>query len=143
MFLSLLLGLLLFACSNYEQLTNSDNNLESDEELSLDKDYGGYNTCDELVAFGDPELLDEFSGDAEVEDKINDKSEIIEELNSSSVKAYFLRITWGLLEGDSSATEIIDWTGSIEVNKGTLVILRTILFGSSRVKQQGPKSISP
>lgn len=126
---TVLLGILLFACSGYDQITNLNDSTTNDEELSLDKAYGGFDTNDEPVAFGDTDLLNDFSeDDAEVDDEFSKGADVTEDLNSSSMKAYFLRITWGYLEGSSDATEVINWSGSAEVNKGTLVIFRTILF---------------
>ncbi|MFQ6112466.1 MAG: hypothetical protein ACE5NG_00085 [bacterium] len=118
---------LVLGCSN-EPLTNSREDLEGDEELSLDKEFGGFDTSDEPVGFGEPDMVDDFPEDADVADAFSVEAETVEALNSDTVKAYFLRITWGLLEGDSTATEVIDWSGSAEINKGTLVLLKTIRF---------------
>lgn len=121
------LAVLFSACSN-EQLTSTDDNIGSGEEISLDKAYGGYSTNDEEMAFGDQELLTDFPEDEVVDDGLSDEPQTVVALNSSTVKAYFLRITWGFLEGDSTATEVVDWSGSAEINKGTLALLRTIRF---------------
>lgn len=123
----LLVAFLMAACSN-DKLTSPGDIPGEDEEVSLDKEFGGYNTTDEPTAFGDKEMMDEFGEDSEVDDAISDAPETLVDLNSDKVKALFLRITWGLLEGDSTATEEVDWSGSAEINKGTLVLLKTIRF---------------
>lgn len=121
----------LSACSN--QPTGSSNeNIGEQAQLSLDKEFGGYETNDEQPAFGEVEMYDDFPEDVDVADSYTDDANVADALDLSSdapsVKVYFLRITWGLLEGDSSATEIIDWSGSAEINKGTLVVLKQIRF---------------
>ncbi|RMF57553.1 MAG: hypothetical protein D6743_18835 [Calditrichaeota bacterium] len=123
---TLLAALALSACSSNqatEALTGGD------ENLSLDKEFGGFGGGDESPGFGDPELMNDSPEDAQVSDVIADEPAVIDAMSSDSpVKAFFLRITWGLLEGDSSATEVIDWSGSAEVSRGTLLVLRTIRF---------------
>ncbi|MFQ5863793.1 MAG: hypothetical protein ACE5IW_01030 [bacterium] len=116
-----------FGCSS-EQLTSPEENLEGEEELSLDKDFGGFDTSDEPVGFGEPDMVDDFPEDAGVADAFSAEPATVEALNSDTIKVFFLRITWGLLEGDSTATDVIDWSGSAEINKGTLVLLKTIRF---------------
>ncbi|MFQ5823483.1 MAG: hypothetical protein ACE5JB_05460 [bacterium] len=118
---------LLIGCGK-NQLISPDEELEGEEELSLDKEFGGFDTSDEAIGFGDPNMVDDFTEDADVADAFSVEAETIEALNADTVKAYFLRITWGQLEGDSTATEVIDWSGSAEINKGTLVLLKTIRF---------------
>jgi hypothetical protein len=114
---------LLTACSK-DQPTGPDQNRDSVDELSLDAEFGGYTTGDELPGFGDPNFLSEFGEDADVNDPMSSLSKTA----SSSVKSYLVRVTWGKLEGDSTATEVVDWSGYAEVNKGTLAALKTIRF---------------
>jgi hypothetical protein len=115
----------LVAC-NSEQLVNPDEN--SDEEISLDKAFGGYDTDDEAAAFGESDLVTDFPEDAEVADSFSDDPAVVAELNSATTKVYFLRIIWGYLEGDSTAAEVTDWSGSAQINKGALLLLKTIRF---------------
>ncbi len=125
--LGVLVMFLAIGCSN-EQAISPDENPPGEEELSLDKPFGGFNTEDETVGFGDPDMIDDFPEDVDVADPFSVDPVTVEALNSDSIKAFFVRITWGLLEGDSTATEVLDWSGFAEINKGTLVVLKTILF---------------
>jgi hypothetical protein len=118
---------LLTACSK-DQPTGPDQNLGSDEQLSLDKEFGGFTNSDELPGFGDPNFLNEFGEDADVADPMSSLSKTAAELASSAVKSYLVRLSWGRLEGDSTATEVVDWSGSAEVNKGTLAVLKAVRF---------------
>lgn len=115
----------LAACGN-EPLVNSND--PGNEEVSLDKSFGGYDTDDEAVGFGESEMVADFPEDQEVENSFSDDPAVVAELDAATTKVYFLRATWGYLEGDSTATETIDWSGSAQVNKGTLLLLKTIHF---------------
>ena len=124
----------LTACSSNEELTGVDEQLNSGElELSLDKEFGGYETDDEAAAFGEVDMLESFPEDLQVVDSFDGDPAVTDAISDvpSTIPAYFLRITWGLLEGDSTATEVIDWNGSAEINKGTLVVMRKIRFESN------------
>lgn len=94
----------------------------------LDQPYGGYTTANELPAFGDPILAADFADDSIVDDPVATDANFEALLDSQTVSAYFIRIVWGLLEMDSSATQIYEWSGSASVNKGVLGITRTIRF---------------
>lgn len=129
--------LVLSACTSNDSLTDAGNVAGGEEKLSLEKEFGGFETNDESVAFGEADMLDDFPEDQEVTDAFAADAAVVDALSYSTdardssdapIRAYFLRIKYGLLEGDSTATEIIDWSGSAEVNKGTLVVLRTIRF---------------
>jgi hypothetical protein len=123
------LTLSFFAACGNEQLVNSTD--PGDEEVSLDKSFGGYDTDDEAVGFGETDMIDDFPEDVEVDDSISDDPTVVAELNDARSKVYFLRVTWGYLEGDSTATETTDWSGAAQVSKGTLVLLKTVRFESN------------
>lgn len=126
------LALTLFSACSDQPTGSSGENLEEQAQLSLDKEFGGYEADDEQPAFGEVEMYDDFPEDVDATDSYGDESDVADALDFStdapSVNVFFLRITWGLLEGDSSATEVIDWSGSAEISKGTLVVLKKIRF---------------
>ncbi len=128
-----LLAMLVFsACSNNEQLT-APGEESGEEALSLEKEFGGYESNDETSAFGDSEIADEFGEDEIVVDSYATDAAVTDVLDPAiaardGVNACFVRVTWGLLEGDSTATDVINWDGSAQVSKGTLVVLRKIRF---------------
>ena len=98
------------------------------EVTELDSPYGGYDTSDELPAFGDALMAAEFEEDNDVTDPITLDPAFTNAIDSVKVKAYFIRIAWGLLEFDSTATTVVNWNGSASVNRGTLGIKKEILF---------------
>lgn len=116
----------LTACSKNEPISADQNN--SDGQLNINAANGGFTTSDEPVAFGDADVVNESSEDEDVVDAMSVDPVTQATLNSTAIKSYVLRITFGLLEGDSSATEVVDWSGYAEINKGTLALLKTIRF---------------
>ena len=107
---------------------NSPNEPEQNEITELDKPYGGYSTSDELPAFGDAEMVTEFASDEEAGDVVATDPEFVAGLDSTKVDAYFIRLMWGFLAYDSTATEVIDWSGSATATKGVLALMKTIRF---------------
>ncbi|MFZ5517207.1 MAG: hypothetical protein ACOY90_11250 [Candidatus Zhuqueibacterota bacterium] len=107
---------------------NSPTENDQVEETDLDKAYGGFNTSDELPAFGDASIAADFPEDEEVNDPVVEDPEFSATLDSNTVNAYFIRITWGLLEMDSTATTVINWSGTASVNQGVLGVMRAIKF---------------
>jgi len=101
---------------------------QDEQETELDKPYGGFDTSDELPAFGDPEMSVAYDDDEDADDPISLDPEFTSSVSADTVNAYFIRITWGLLEFDSTATEIINWNGSASITRGTLGVMKTIRF---------------
>ncbi|MGH7598045.1 MAG: hypothetical protein ACREOI_16970 [bacterium] len=112
---------LLTACSN-DQPAGPE--LDA-EQSSLDEAYGGLTTSDELPGFGDADLINAANEDVDVADPFNSLGKSAE---VAGIKTYVVRLAWGKLEGDSTATAVVDWSGFAEVNKGTLAVLKTIRF---------------
>ncbi|MBC8180985.1 hypothetical protein H8E88_07660 [candidate division KSB1 bacterium] len=113
---------------------NSPNEPDETEITELDKPYGGYTTSDELPAFGDALLITEFNDDKTAADEVSTDPAFTAALDSQKVDAYFIRVVWGLLEFDSTATEVVDWSGSASVSKGVLGLTKIIRFeGPDRV----------
>lgn len=128
----LLIGLMLMFAINgcifdspKEAADEPENN---QEESALELDFGGYNTADEAAAFGDQSLTTDFEEDEAVSDLLEADASVNADLESNSINTYFLRIKWGRLQWDSTATEVTDWSGKASINKGTLVVLRKIRF---------------
>jgi hypothetical protein len=112
------------AC-NKEQPLGADADLA--KEVSLEKDFGGFTASDEAPMFSDEEVLAESGEDESVIDPVNyDAATNL--AAAAGFKAYVVRVAWGLLEGDSTATEVIDWSGSVRVSRGVLAVLKVIRF---------------
>lgn len=119
-------SMLLTAC-NQEQPVEAGADPNSTGELSLEKDFGGFTTSEEAPMFNDEEVMAEVVEDAEAGDPLAAESLSLAE-SQSSAKAYFLRLKWGLLEYDSTATARVDWSGSVVITRGNLAALHKIAF---------------
>ena len=105
------------------------NNDNTEVEIpDLEDEFGGFKPTDEAAGFGDPEILSEFGEDEDVVDLLSTDPQIAKDIEDSQVVVYFLRITWGRLEWDTTATTITNWSGTAQIDKGSLVLLRKIRF---------------
>ncbi len=130
-------GLMLTAC-NKENPMGTENTPDEQEAISLEKEFGGYTTSDEAPMFNDANVIAESLEDESSNDLMSAAD--LQFLNAAnSPKAYAVRVTWGLLQGDSTATEVVDWSGSAVINKGVLTVLRTIDFE----RNQGDRLVLP
>jgi len=96
------------------------------ENLDLSSETGGYTQDAESPHFGDPILL---KIEGEEEDALD--MGLLDEVSleaSPSFDVHFLRIVWGMLEGDSSNTVETDWSGSITLLRGAVKVQRLIRF---------------
>ncbi|MCI0514385.1 hypothetical protein L0128_14305 [candidate division KSB1 bacterium] len=107
---------------------NQPENDQDNPVNAIDQINGGFTTTDESEAFGDPTLATEFADDAAEVDLMETDPKVATDLNNPKIKVHFLRIAWGLMKFDSSATQIVDWKGKAEINKGTLLVLKRIRF---------------
>jgi hypothetical protein len=112
---------LITACSK-DQPTGFQSDVE---QSNLDQEFGGFTTSDELPGFGDASLMNAANEDVDVADSFNSLGKSYE---ATGIKSYVVRLAWGKLQGDSTATTVKDWSGFIEVNKGALAVLKTIRF---------------
>ena len=128
--ISLLTWWTLPGCLNPSSGDSVDNGLVTREEtVDFDDPYGGYNLGDESEAFGDATMVDDF-GPATVagyDDPMADDP-IITDANRNHKTRRYLMITWGNLERDSLVTSSTDWSGSLCVENGAVLLRRTIRF---------------
>ncbi len=108
-----------------KKINGSDTKVEVPD---LEDEFGGYRATNEAPYFGDPAMLAEFGEDQEVTDLLSTDPQIAKDMEDSLVEVYFLRITWGRLDLDTTVTTVTDWSGSAQVDKGALVLLKTIRF---------------
>lgn len=128
----MVLGSLLWlsSCQSPDTPGIDDENLITREEtLNLDDPYGGFNLGDEPPAFDDPVLLSEYSGteDDEYDDPMQNNARI-REMERKRINRFFVRITWGNLEHDTTIAFNTDWSGSLTVDNGAVLLKRIIRF---------------
>ncbi|RKX22693.1 MAG: hypothetical protein DRP35_01305 [Candidatus Zixiibacteriota bacterium] len=120
-FMALLILLLAVGCS--------DNSVNNDAtETNLEDEFGGYTAVSESTAFGDADLLDEEEGTVDFDDPILSASDMDSLVNDSEAGYYHLRAIWGQLCYDSTVTSLTDWTGSLTISRGGIVVRRLIRF---------------
>ncbi|MBI4720730.1 MAG: hypothetical protein HY770_05840 [Chitinivibrionia bacterium] len=118
------------ACQSPDDTGTLDQDLLTREQtIDLDDPYGGFNLADEPAAFDDPVLLSEFSGaeDVAYEDPLEVQARI-SEAERMRINRFFVRVTWGNLERDSTIAFVTDWSGSLTVDSGFVLLKRVIEF---------------
>jgi len=124
---TLVLAFSISACQKDGPLDSGDENLAADDiELVLASEF---DTNDENPAFGKASLQTDDDTEVRVDDNLTtdtDRNRIMD--TDSTTKVYFVRMTFGRLEGDTTATDVVDWSGSLQVNKGAIVVRKTIKF---------------
>ncbi len=103
-------------------------NQSTDGELNFVDDFGGYQATDEPPAFGDEEISQVFPATEAAESDLNQFPELSAIETDSGILVYSLRITWGMLEYDSTVTSPTDWSGKLEVDTGCIKVVNKVLF---------------
>lgn len=118
------------ACQSPDSPSVGDENyITREQTLDLDDPLGGFNLGDEPPAFDDPVLLSEFSGDEDVAyDDPMESQERVREMERRRINRFFVRVTWGNLDHDSTITFATDWSGSLTVDDGAVLLKRLIRF---------------
>lgn len=136
------LGLTLAGCSEDTpgSLAAGDDDISGSstmETLDLDAEYGALAFSDEAEGFGDDALVAlALASDAaalvdDEEDSVRGEDPT---LDSPQMQHTYLRVLWGQLQGEFDPTRgpatvtRLDWSGSIKVSEGVVVLKRTILF---------------
>lgn len=120
--LTLLSGLLAFMAGC------SKDSASPEQELSIAQQFGGFTPTDEAPNFGDPDLTAGLAVEAEYNDIYLDSLDYDSVVNLPAINAYALRIIWGSPCFDSTITELTDWTGSLSMSRGGMILRRTIGF---------------
>ena len=106
-----------------------DAELYSDLDLDLEDPSGGYGAEDEEPGFGEPNFfrhrfeLAVAAGDGQCM-----SPEIRAMLATPGVQVHYLYLSWGQLAGNPDIDTATDWSGSIRVDRGGIVVLRRIAF---------------
>jgi len=118
------------ACQSTDISGPADNNIEAREQIpDLDDPYGGYNMADEAPGFDDPAMIEEFGEEASAEynDPMN-SDPLVAGLMNRPPAQHFLMITWGNLERDSTVDFVTEWSGSLTVDPGAILLKRVLRF---------------
>ncbi|MCP4544987.1 MAG: hypothetical protein GY835_00820 [bacterium] len=105
-----------------------DETYYTDLNYPLDDPDGGYDTTDESPAFGDPAFDALFTYEEDVLDPFNDSNEVDEMEDLPERAIHYLRLAWGQLNGSPGQEIVTNWSGTIGVDRGAVVVLRRIHF---------------
>ncbi|MFH1277570.1 MAG: hypothetical protein ABIK65_04250 [Candidatus Eisenbacteria bacterium] len=121
------LVMFLFGCGENSP-TDSGSIPDGEENVDLNAEFGGYEATDEAAAFGMGDLEKMAEDGVEAHDQVAEESEVVALGAAPATNVYVLRLAWGMLEGDSSVTVETDWSGSISVDRGAVIVERVIRF---------------
>jgi len=93
----------------------------------LELENGGFDTTDELAEFGMTAVYAEaaIEGDADVSDEMTTD---VTTMDVAGAEAHDIALVWGRLPPDASATDARDWSGTLELSRGGMLIRRKLGF---------------
>jgi hypothetical protein len=129
--LSLALSAALALMAGCETFLSDD---DGADDAALLEEYGGFYPVDEAPWFGDADLLETYPDEQPFEDDMANHPQVINAEGNRGAKQYALRIVWGNIDARDTASAgtndcpVSDWSGSVSVNGGVLVVERLIRF---------------
>lgn len=108
----------------------SDDSDSEDVSSAIEATNGGLEPTDEPAGFGaEVELrAAAIEGDAAFTDTLAADPTTIEMDRASLASGFRVTVLWGKLPADRDATDVRDWTGSLTISRGALLVRRTIGF---------------
>jgi hypothetical protein len=127
--LSLPLALLLAFPACVDQPGGDDPQDIQDISNALEQTHGGYDTSDEPVQFGAAAEAEFSAAAIEAEVSVSDEIAVDPTVVSldSARRGFHLVVVWGKLPAERGS-ELRDWTGSLRISRGALVVRHTIGF---------------
>ena len=119
--------LLASAAACVDQGGSTDNTAAT--QSALEQDNGGETTADEAPMFGDQVAFDAagIEADAAITDTMATDPSVTTIASAPDVVSHRVAIVWGKLPADPNGTAR-DWSGSLTISRGALVVSRTIGF---------------
>lgn len=112
--------------------TDSDDGTDSAAEVSsaIERENGGLDTSDEAPMFGQDSAYDAIAmeGEASVTDPMASDPAVSSLESAPDVARHRVLIAWGHMPVDLTATAARDWSGSLKISRGAMVVGRTIGF---------------
>lgn len=103
---------------------------ETSEEVTsaIEKENGGLNMNDEAATFGTPDLFELAAIEPDAAETDVMSAEVDAMGGEPGVRARNVVILWGRMPVDPNATDVRDWSGRLELNRGGMMIRRRIAF---------------
>lgn len=123
---ALLMALPAAACLDHGGTTDDTQDVSS----ALEQPNGGFDTADEAPAFGaDVDLAAAaIEGDTATSDPLAGDPATVTMDRASAAAGFRAIVLWGKIPADRDATVSRDWTGSLAVSRGGLLVRHTIAF---------------
>jgi len=106
----------------------SSDNSTTTGESDISEEFGGFLPTAEAPSFGDDTIATLMGDDQDYEDPMLTNTVVEEELQDSLTDIYSLRIVWGMLRYDSTMTTPTDWSGSLTISRGSIILRKVIKF---------------
>jgi hypothetical protein len=109
---------------------------------------GGLDMEDEAPMFGEAALFEsaELAEESDVSDALADDPELVAMGQLPGALRIHTAIQWGQLPVNPAAETVVDWSGTISVNRGAIIVRRVIAFepalGDSIAPRVDPRSVS-
>ena len=101
--------------------------MDREESADLNDEFGGFNMQDDQPAFGDAAMMSEFVEEPAYSD-VYSNDEVVTDEDASDRPRHYLMITWGNLHRDEAIAHRTNWTGSLSISSGAIVLKRIIKF---------------
>jgi hypothetical protein len=125
----------LAACNATDPITGGDEDEDADEQAeeiasALERENGGLDMEDEAPLFDDENgfASAEIEAEHEYDDAMADDREVQAELGAPGAAIYHATVLWGQMPPDRESELVVDWTGTLSVNRGAILIRRVIAF---------------
>jgi hypothetical protein len=121
---------LLLAASTAACLDNSATDTASQVASDLDKDNGGATTADEAPMFADQVAFDAMGieADAAVTDTMTQDPTVTALTALPTLDSRRVLVIWGRMPADPDAVDGRDWSGSLALSRGGMLVGRTVGF---------------
>jgi len=100
----------------------------TDSETAYIEDFGDLTADKEAPAFGDPDLEEMVDVEQAISDPVAFSPAVDSIENQDRTDRFCFRMLWGNLERDSGITELTDWSGSLTLTRGAILVTHTIRF---------------
>jgi hypothetical protein len=137
---------LLLASSTFACVDNAATDDAAEVTSALEQDNGGFDTADEAPLFGQDDVFAAaaIEADASVADTMASDPSVTTLENAPAGARHRVLIAWGRMPADPNGTPR-DWSGSLALSRGALVVGRTIGFEDATdhlLPRQSPTTVA-
>ncbi len=115
---------------------------------AIAQENGGLDMEDEAPMFGEADLYQNANLDAEVvfDDSMEQQAEVIAMQQQAGASVVHTVLRWGQIPFDPQADEVVDWSGTLSVNRGAILVRRAVAFeeatGDGLEVRESPRALT-